>query len=73
MKAVADRVTVLRGGRTIETVAAADATPQSLAALMVGREIEVLRPLEEARQLTDVLALEVDDLTRRRAIVARPR
>ncbi len=63
VKAVADRVTVLRGGRTIETVDAADATPQSLAALMVGREIEVLRPLEEARQLTDVLALEVDDLT----------
>ena len=63
VKAVADRVTVLRGGRTIETVAAADATPQSLAALMVGREIEVLRPLEEARQLTDVLALEVDDVS----------
>ena len=63
VKAVADRVTVLRGGRTVETVAAADATPQSLAALMVGREIEVARPLEEARQLADVLALEVDGVT----------
>ena len=63
VKAVADRVTVLRGGRTIETVAASGATPQSLAALMVGREIEVLRPLEEARQLADVLALEIEGVT----------
>ena len=38
--AVADRVTVLRGGRTIGTVEADRATTQSLAALMVGREIE---------------------------------
>src|SRR3954451_20916425 len=37
VKAVADRVTVLRGGRSIATVLAADATPRSLAALMVGR------------------------------------
>jgi general nucleoside transport system ATP-binding protein len=39
VKAVADRVTVLRGGRAIATVAAAEATPRSLAALMVGREL----------------------------------
>jgi simple sugar transport system ATP-binding protein len=39
VKAVADRVTVLRGGRSLETVSAADATPRSLAALMVGREL----------------------------------
>jgi general nucleoside transport system ATP-binding protein len=39
VKAVADRVTVLRGGRSIETVEAAGATTQSLAALMVGREV----------------------------------
>jgi len=39
VKAVADRVTVLRGGRSIATVAAADATLRSLAALMVGREL----------------------------------
>ena len=36
VKAVADRVTVLRGGRAIATVAIEDATPRSLAALMVG-------------------------------------
>src|SRR5207247_6041007 len=34
--AVADRVTVLRGGRTIATVSTAEATPRSLAAPMVG-------------------------------------
>jgi len=39
VKAVADRVTVLRGGRAVATVAAAEATPRSLAALMVGREL----------------------------------
>jgi general nucleoside transport system ATP-binding protein len=39
VKAVADRVTVLRGGRAIATADAAEATPRSLAALMVGREL----------------------------------
>jgi ABC-type uncharacterized transport system ATPase subunit len=39
VKAVADRVTVLRGGRTVATVSTADATPRSLASLMVGREL----------------------------------
>src|SRR5437588_1620343 len=39
VKAVADRVTVLRDGRTIATVSAAEATPHSLASLMVGREL----------------------------------
>src|SRR3954449_11940553 len=39
VKAVADRVTVLRGGRTIATVSTKDATPRSLASLMVGREL----------------------------------
>src|SRR3989440_3236901 len=41
VKAVADRVTVLRRGRSIATVPAAEATPRSLAGLMVGREIEL--------------------------------
>src|SRR5215813_3728018 len=43
VKAVSDRVTVLRGGRTIGTVETAEATPRSLASLMVGREIEIAR------------------------------
>jgi len=63
VKAVADRVTVLRAGRTIETVDAGGATLRSLAALMVGREVEAARPLEEARQLPDVYPLEVHGLT----------
>jgi simple sugar transport system ATP-binding protein len=63
VKAVADRVTVLRGGRTVATVDAAPATLSSLAALMVGREIDVVRPLEQARSLSDVRTLEVEGLT----------
>jgi ABC-type uncharacterized transport system ATPase subunit len=43
VKAVADRVTVLRRGRSIATVPTGDATPRSLAGLMVGREIELGR------------------------------
>src|SRR5436309_5237000 len=39
VKAVADRVTVLRGGRTVATGSTEGATPRSLAALMVGREL----------------------------------
>src|SRR4029079_11665556 len=39
VKAVADRVTVLRGGRTIATLSTEEATPRSLAGLMVEREL----------------------------------
>jgi ABC-type uncharacterized transport system ATPase subunit len=38
--AVADRVTVLRGGRSLGTVRAQDSTTHTLASLMVGRELE---------------------------------
>jgi simple sugar transport system ATP-binding protein len=59
VKAVADRVTVLRGGRTIATVSAAEATPRSLSALMVGREIEIVRREErEPAHPEVVLSLE---------------
>jgi simple sugar transport system ATP-binding protein len=43
VKAVSDRVTVLRGGRTIGTVDTVEATPRSLASLMVGREVAIER------------------------------
>src|SRR3954471_1188062 len=58
VKAVSDRVTVLRAGKAIATVATADATPRSLAALMVGREVETVRrrPHEERGEV--VLALD---------------
>ena len=39
VKAVADRVTVLRGGHSLATVQTAEATLRSLAALMVGRDM----------------------------------
>jgi general nucleoside transport system ATP-binding protein len=62
--AVADRVTVLRGGRTIGTVATADATTESLAALMVGREVEGARRREGVRALGEV-SLRLRGLTAR--------
>jgi general nucleoside transport system ATP-binding protein len=43
VKAAADRVTVLRRGRSVATVDAAEATPRSLASLMVGRDVEIGR------------------------------
>jgi general nucleoside transport system ATP-binding protein len=46
VKAVADRVTVLRRGQSVATVPAAGATPRSLASLMVGHEIEAGRRQE---------------------------
>jgi simple sugar transport system ATP-binding protein len=61
VKAVADRVTVLRAGRTIATVDAAEATPRSLAALMVGREIAEARRVDR-RPLSDLHQLEVTGL-----------
>jgi general nucleoside transport system ATP-binding protein len=61
VKAVADRVTVLRGGRSIATVDAADASPRSLAALMVGREL--LDPRSETRERTAAdVVLELEDV-----------
>src|SRR5207248_6665327 len=58
--AVADRVTVLRGGRSIATVEAAGATQRSLAALMVGRELDSARATT-ARTPGEIV-LELDDL-----------
>ncbi|HEY6029057.1 MAG TPA: ATP-binding cassette domain-containing protein, partial [Gaiellaceae bacterium] len=57
--AVADRVTVLRAGRTVATVPAAGATARSLASLMVGREVEAVRRRGRRAVRHDV-ALELD-------------
>jgi simple sugar transport system ATP-binding protein len=62
VKAVADRVTVLRRGKSVATVAAADATPRSLAGLMVGREVEIGRRDDE-RAPSGEAVLEVDGLS----------
>jgi len=57
---VADRITVLRRGKKVETLPAAGATEESLARLMVGREV-LLRVEKGAASPTDVL-LEVEGL-----------
>jgi ABC-type uncharacterized transport system ATPase subunit len=59
--AVSDRITVLRGGRVVATLATGSATPEGLAALMVGREVEAGRRQERAEALGDVV-LEAHDL-----------
>ena len=63
VKAVAGRVHGVHVPPGSEDGHAAGATPRSLAALMVGREIEEQRPLAEARQLSDVTLLEVEGVT----------
>jgi general nucleoside transport system ATP-binding protein len=57
---IADRITVLRRGKTIETVAREGATEKSLARAMVGRDV-LLRVEKQPAQAGDVL-LEVEDL-----------
>jgi ABC-type uncharacterized transport system ATPase subunit len=63
VKAVADRVTVLRGGKTVATVHASGATLRSLAALMVGREIDEARRIPRSRPLSDLRMLEIEGLS----------
>jgi len=57
---IADRITVLRRGKLIDTIPAAGATEESLAQLMVGREVS-FRVDKSASNPTDTL-LEVRDL-----------
>ena len=60
--AVADRITVLRGGRAVATVPVSEVTLRSLAGLMVGREIAEARRVEPQHSPGE-LVLEVDGLT----------
>ena len=62
VKAVSDRVTVLRNGRRVATLATADAGPRELAALMVGREVELARRVERSSPPREDAALHVDGL-----------
>jgi len=58
VKALADNVTILRRGRTVATLSAAEAARRSLAALMVGREVE-LATRNDRREIGETcLALE---------------
>jgi simple sugar transport system ATP-binding protein len=61
---IADRITVLRRGKTIETVPREGATEESLARLMVGRDVVLSvdkTPGEPAEALLSVEDLQVDD------------
>jgi len=60
--AVADRITVLRGGRAVATLPVSEVTLRSLAGLMVGREIAEARRVEPQHSPGE-LVLEVDGLT----------
>src|SRR4051812_23600578 len=61
VKAVSDRVTVLRDGKTIDTVPTAAATQRSLAALMVGREVSLATRVERGNEIGEPV-LEVASL-----------
>jgi simple sugar transport system ATP-binding protein len=61
VKAVSDRVTVLRGGRNVATVETKDATPRSLASLMVGRDVAMAERVERDVEIGTPV-LEVHDL-----------
>ena len=59
VKAVSDRVTIMRAGRVVETVKTADADAKQLAALMIGRTLEtVQRRRAEAPDGDVVLSVE---------------
>ena len=60
--AVADRVTVLRGGRAVTTVRTADTTRENLAAMMVGRDVEVRERRKRSTPVGEVV-LDVEGLT----------
>ena len=53
--AVSDRVTVLRGGKTVATLATRDTTARSLASLMVGREVAEVERTPREEWLGDVI------------------
>ena len=63
VKAVADRVTVLRAGRVVETVKTADASPQSLASLMVGRALETVRRRREDAPAGEEIVLAMEGVS----------
>ena len=62
VKDIAHRVTVLRDGKHVTTQNAADLTPQSMAELMVGRDVSKLYPQHRAHDESDVV-LEVSDVS----------
>ena len=68
IKQIADRITVLRDGRKIKTVAAGDVSETELVELMTGRKIGVLFPKIEHRPAEKLLEVERITLTDRSVI-----
>ena len=56
---ISDRITVLRAGRSVDTVNKSDVTPRLLAQMIIGREIRGLEPKDTDR---GPVALSVEDL-----------
>jgi ABC-type uncharacterized transport system ATPase subunit len=56
--AVADRITVIRRGKTVGTTTPAKATEQSLAEMMVGRAVELTVKKREAKPAEPILVVE---------------
>jgi ribose transport system ATP-binding protein len=67
LKAIADRVTVMRDGKTIETLPIADASRDKVISLMVGRVIYESAP-EIPENPSEEVVLEVRNLNRGRAL-----
>lgn len=63
IKEISDRITVLRDGRRIATVAADEVTEEEIAEMMVGREVKALFPKTETQR--GKVLLEVRNLTRK--------
>ena len=63
--AIANRITVLRDGKVVDTMLPRDVTRQRLISLMVGRDLEVLYP-KETVSLGDTV-LKIDHLTYQQA------
>ena len=61
--AVSDRVTVLRGGRTVGTVDTSETSTRDLASLMVGRSVDFDRVVRATPADTDTTVLRVEDVS----------
>jgi simple sugar transport system ATP-binding protein len=61
--AVADRVTVLRGGQAMGTVRTADTDPRSLAHLMVGRDVLLTRKESKGKSNEGAAVLGLSDVS----------
>jgi ribose transport system ATP-binding protein len=62
--AIADRATILRDGRFVETVSVGETSSAEIASLMVGRPIEDLYPRSDRKPGEAILDVNVDDPSR---------